>query len=314
MTRVLLFSQLTMAASTQGLITSQTALEFAVSIARVTPPGPGYAIGKGIARWLSSRADSALVRAVRANQWVVAGKTDSSHFLDQAVQAVFRNSARSIYELYHYNQHLRAADQLFCIDPSFQAILARPELDRQGLVLAGLHMLGFDLGLQWLSLAQFKPLVLTIPNPQGGRQIEFDTRRKAGIKMVPGSVKGLLQALRFLKQGGMVMTGIDHPDPENNPRPRFFGLPAALPTHYIYLALKANVPVVVVGSRLEEDGKQHIYASTPIIMNPHPNRADELQINAEKVLSVVEEFIRRDPQQWLISRPVWPEIVQDVPR
>ena len=158
--------------------------------------------------------------------------------------------------MYHYNLHLRSADQLFSIDPSFQAILARPELDRQGLVLAGLHMLGFDLGLQWLSLAQFKPLVLTIPNPQGGRQIEFDTRRKAGLKMVPGSVKGLLQALRFLQQGGMVMTGIDHPAPENNPRPRFFGLPAALPTHYIYLALKAHVPVVVVGSRLEKDGKQ----------------------------------------------------------
>jgi len=110
------------------------------------------------------------------------------------------------------------------------------------------------------------------------------------------------------------MTGIDHPAPENNPRPRFFGLPAALPTHYIYLALKAKVPVVVVGSRLEEDGKQHIYASTPIIMKPYPNRADELQFNAEKVLAVVEKFIQRDPQQWLISRPVWPGTVQDVPR
>jgi lauroyl/myristoyl acyltransferase len=49
-------------------------------------------------------------------------------------------------------------------------------------------------------------------------------------------------------------------------------------------------------------------------MNPYPNRADELQINAEKVLAVVEEFIRRDPQQWLISQPVWPELLQDVPR
>ena len=101
----------TMAAGTQGLITSQTALEFAVSIARVTPPRLGYAIGTGIARWISSRADTVLVRAVRANQWIIAGKTDSSRFLDQAVQAVFRNSARSIYELYHYNQHLRSADQ-----------------------------------------------------------------------------------------------------------------------------------------------------------------------------------------------------------
>jgi phosphatidylinositol dimannoside acyltransferase len=303
-----------MAASTEGLITSQTALKCAVSIARVTPAWLGYAIGRWIARWLSSRTDSALVRAVRANQWVIAGKINSPRFLDQAVQAVFQNSARSIYELYHFNQRPRAADRMFSIDSSFQAILTRPEFDRAGLVLAGLHMLGFDLGLQWLSMAQFKPLVLTLPNPEGGRQMEFNTRQKAGIKMVPGSVKGLLQALHHLQQGGMVMTGIDHPTPESDPRPRFFGLPAALPTHYIYLALKAKVPVVVVGSRLEEDGKQHISASTPIEMNPYPNRADELQINAEKVLAVVEEFIRRDPQQWLISQPVWPEIIQDVPR
>ncbi len=303
-----------MAANTEGLITGQTALKFAVFIARVTPPGLGDAIGRLIARGISSRTDSALVSAVRANQWVVSGKIESSKILDQVVKAAFRNSARSIYELYHYNQRPRAADRLFSIDPSFQTILARPEFDRSGLVLAGLHMLGFDLGLQWLSMAQFKPLVLTLPKPEGGRQMEFNTRREAGLRMVPSTVKGLLQALRHLQQGGMVMTGIDHPTPESDPRPCFFGLPAALPTHYIYLALKAKVPVVVVGSRLEEDGKQHIYASAPVEMSPHPDRAQQLQSNAEKVLAVVEDFIRRDPQQWLISQPVWPDIIQDVPR
>ncbi len=303
-----------MATSIERLITSQAALKFAVSIAQATPPRLGYAIGTVIARWISSRTDTGPVMAVRANQWVIAGKISSSRILDQAVQTVFWNSARSIYELYHYIQRPRAVDQMFSIDPSFQAILARPEFDQHGLVLAGLHMVGFDLGLQWLSMDQFKPLVLTLPNPEGGRRMEFETRRKAGINMVPGSVKGLLQAFHYLQQGGMVLTGIDHPAPESDPRPCFFGLPAALPTHHIYLALKAKVPIVVVASRLEEDGKQHIYASAPIEMSPHSNRAEELQSNAEKVLAVVEEFIRRAPQQWLISQPVWPEIMQDVPR
>jgi len=69
------------------------------------------------------------------------------------------------------------------------------------------------------------------------------------------------------------------------------------------------VPIMVVASRLEEDGKYHIYALPPIEMDPHPNRADELLLNAEKVLSVAGEFIRQAPLQWLISLPVWPDII-----
>ncbi len=302
-----------MAASLEQLITSQAALKLAVTIAQATPPQPGYALGRLIARWISSRRDSGPVRAVRANQWIIAGRKSSPQFLDQAVLAVLRNSARSIYELYHTLQHPRALDRMFVIDPSFQDIFARPEFDREGLVLAGLHMVGFDLGLQWLCMHSFKPLVLTIPDPQGGRRLEFETRQKTGIRMVPGSVKGLLQALRFLLKGGMVMTGIDHPAADATPRPRFFGLPAALPTHHIYLAARAQVPVVVVGSCLQEDGKIHIFASAPVEMRASPNRQEELLNNAEKVLEVVEDFIRRTPQQWLITLPVWPDLIEDVP-
>jgi lauroyl/myristoyl acyltransferase len=133
------------------------------------------------------------------------------------------------------------------------------------------------------------------------------------MKLVPGSVNGLRQAVRYLQQGGMVVTGMDRPVPESDPQPRFFGRRAALPSHHIFLALKAQVPVVVVVSRLEEDGKLHIYASPPIEMDSYPTRPGELLGNTEKVLAVAEVFIRQAPQQWLVPLPVWPDIMNVVP-
>jgi KDO2-lipid IV(A) lauroyltransferase len=303
-----------MATSIERLINSPVALKFTASIAQAIPPRLGYSIARLAARWISSQRDSGQVRAVRSNQWIIAGERSCSHSLDLAVQAVFQNSARSIYELYHYGQAPGLFEQMYTCDPSFQVISGRPEFDRRGLVIAGLHMAGFDLGLRWLCMGLIKPLVLTIPNPEGGRQMEFKTRQKTGMKLVPGSINGLRKAVRYLQQGGMVATGIDRPVPESDRRPRFFGRQAALPSHHIFLALKAQVPVVMVISRLEEDGKYHIYASPFIEMDSFPNRADELRINSEKVLAMAEGFIRQAPQQWLISLPVWPEIMNVVPK
>ena len=288
-------------------INSRIGLKLGFAIARITPPWLGYAIARLAARWIASRRDSELVRAVRSNQWVVAGGKLNQKTLDQAVLGVFQNSARSAYELYHHIHDLDTAGHLFTIDPSFQALIDRPRFDRRGLMAAGLHMSGFDLAFQWLCMKWLQPLALTIPNPEGGRWLEFEIRKRTVMDLVPGSVNGLRQAIRYLGKGGMVATGIDRPEAAYQPCPRFFGRPASLPTHHIFLALKARVPVVIVASHLGTDGVYHLIASPPIEMDPYPDRDDALLYNAEKVLATAETFIREAPQQWLISLPVWSE-------
>jgi lauroyl/myristoyl acyltransferase len=297
----------------ERLINSRTGLKMAVSVARATPPWLGYTIARLVARWISSQDDTELVKAVRTNQWVVTGETLNNKDLDQAVRAVFGNSARSIYELYHYIQDPIKASRLITIDPSAQAVIDRPKFDQRGLVVAGLHKGNFDLIFQWLCINGFDPLALTIPNPEGGRQLEFEFRNKTIMNLVPGSMNGLRQAIRYLKQGGMVVTGIDRPQDEIKFQPSFFGRPANLPTHHIYLALKAQTPVMIVFSRREADGKYHVLASDPIEMDHYPDRAAEMLYNGEKVLAVAESFIRQTPQQWLINKPVWLEALNLVP-
>ncbi len=289
-------------------INSQIGLKLGFTFARFSPPWFGYLIAKLAGWWISSRPDSNLVKAVRSNQSVVAGGRLPTKSLDQVVRSVFNYTSRSIYDLYHHIQDLNTAGKLFVIEPSFQPIIDRPKFDQRGLIAVGLHMSGFDLAMQWLCLNSIQPLALTIPDPEGGRGVEFEIRKRTVLNLVPSSFKGLRQALRYLNQGGMVVTGLDRPIAAYNPSPRFFGRPAALPTHHTFLALKANVPVVVAASRLEDDGLYHLVASPPIEMDPNPDRTDALLYNTEKILASAEELILKDPQQWIISLPVWPEI------
>jgi len=296
------------------LISSRIGLNLAVFLARAIPPWLGYSIARLAGLWISSRRDLALVKAVRANQWVVSGETLSRESLEKATQAVFQNSARSIYDVYHYIQNPIAAGKIFTFDPSFQAELGRPEFTQRGLVAAGLHISSFDLALQWIcGMKWIKPLVLTIPNPQNGQQLEFEIRQKTGMNLVPATVSGMRQAVNHLMQGGLVATGIDRPVKDSQIRPLFFDRPASLPIHHIYLALKGDAPVVLVACHLEEDGKYHLNVSMPIEMERFPNRAQELRFNAEKVLAAAEQFIRQSPQQWSVSLPVWPEVLDLVP-
>lgn len=294
-----------------SFLKSKTSLKLGLAIANATPPRLGYAIARWVAQLISSRRRSTLVEGIRINQQIVAQGGLDQQGLDRAVSEVLFNTARSFYDLYHQLNELQAASPMFIIEPSFQILTDRPKFDRRGLVVAGIHMAGFDLALQWLCLELIKPLAITIPIPQGGRALEYQRRMEMGVQLVPGNFEGLRKAVRFLKKGGMVVTGIDHPNQVYQPKPRFFGLPAALPTHHIFLALKANCPVVVAASHLETDGLYHLTASSPIELDPYPDREDQLQYNAEKVLTTAEAFIRRNPQQWLIHQPVWEKRIGD---
>jgi lauroyl/myristoyl acyltransferase len=298
----------------QRLNDSRFALSLVSAVGRGLPRSLGHALTDLLAARIASRKDSKMIQAVRANQWVARGETLKGEALDQAVLETLRHSARSIFDLYHFMQNPRATGHLIVLDPATEALIRRPEFDKRGLMLVGLHLSNFDLVGQWLIQQGMKPLVLTIPNPQGGRRLEFEVRKKAGMNLVPASFAALRQALRHLQQGGVVLTGIDRPIPAPRLCPRFFGRPAALPMHHISLAAKAKVPVMIMVMNLQPDGKYHVLTSDLIEMDPHKDRATEEIQNAEKVLGFAERFIRQAPQQWSISLPVWPEALDLVPQ
>jgi len=303
-----------MAINQKKILESTFGVSLVSFLGQALPLRLGHWLADTIAERIAARQDSEMIRAVRANQWVVCGESLEKEALDRAVSETLRYSARSLFDLYHYINRPEVTRHLIVLDEATRQLTRRSEFDERGLLVAGVHLSNFDLILQWLCTNGIRPLVLTIPDPQGGRRKEYEMRKKTGMNLVPASVSALRQALNHLEQGGIVLTGIDRPIPAPRVRPLFFGRPASLPMHHIFLALKVRVPMVVMAANLRPDGKYQIETSNSIEMDPHPDRDLEAIQNAEKVLSIAERFIRLVPQQWSMSLPVWPETLDLVPK
>jgi KDO2-lipid IV(A) lauroyltransferase len=245
---------------------------------------------------------------------VVNGENLTRERLDLATLEALRNSARSIFDLYHYLDHMAAAGRLIVLDSETQQLIGRKEFEDRGLMLLGIHLSSFDFVLRWLCQQGIRPMVLTVPDARGGRRTEFEMRRAAGMNLVPATVGGLRLAIRHLKGGGAVLTGIDRPILRPRLLPRFFGRPAALPVHPIILAMRARVPIAVVAATLAPDGKYHVEVSEMIEPKGDPRNETDTLRNAEAVLRVAEAFIRRAPQQWSVPLAVWPSAVELAPQ
>jgi len=297
----------------QQIINSGFGINMLSTVARLIPVWLGYRLADFAADRIVAHPGSRMVRAVRANQWVISGETLDKQALDRAVYETYRNSARSIFDLYHYILNPGAIERLIVFNATVQQLIQRPEFDQRGLMVVGLHISNFDLVLRALTLRGMRSLILTIPDPQGSQRVEYEMRKKTGMNLVPASFGALRQAIRYLQQGGVVLTGIDRPIPEPKCRPRFFGRPADLPAHHVYLAAKTHVPVMVMVTIRQPDGKNHIFTSDPIEMESHPDTDTEMLRNAEKVLRIGEDFIRQAPNQWSVPLPVWPEVLDQTP-
>ena len=139
-------------------------------------------------------------------------------------------------------------------------------------------------------------------------------RKRTGMHLVPASLSTLRQAVRHLEQGGIVLTGMDHPVSDSKYRPRFFGHESCLPTHYVSLALRARVPIAIMAAIRQEDGAYQTLSSEPMELAYDSDHEKEILSNAENLLHRAEEFIRLAPEQWNIPMPVWPQFLGHVPQ
>ncbi len=296
----------------ETLTNSDTGIRLLSTIAARIPSRLGYGIADLTAQLLAQQRTSELVRAVRGNQRVVLGEGCSSAVLDQTVHETIRLAARSIFDLYHYLPDPDAIGRMIVLDPTAQRLARRYLSEDRGLLLVGIHLSSFDLLVRWFCRQWMQLMVLTLPDPQGGRRTEYEMRRQLGVNLVPATIPGLRRALKHLESGGAVLTGIDRPVPKPRLLPRFFGRPAALPVHHVFLATRARVPLAVVAATLEHDGQYHVRTSDLIEFHDGHGGDDQMLRNAETVLRVAEGFIRRAPQQWSMPLPVWPCTIDPV--
>lgn len=290
------------------LFNSAPALRLGFWLGRTLPPSIGLFLADGVARLTARRRTSPLMQAIQGNLRVVLGAEATDEQVYQTARAALRHAAKAYFDLYHTlaigPQALKAAVESTPItEYVMQEMLQQP----RGAMVVMAHMSNFDLGALAFAQRGLRINVLSYADPTGGYVLQNQMRLEGGINLMQVGVNTLRDALKALRAGELVATGVDRPDPFGGGEELlFFGKPARLPVGHIRLALQTNVPVIVACCeyrRAQNSYRVHMFRW--LEMEHVGTRQQDVLHNAQRVLSVLEDLIAAHPEQWLMFYPLW---------
>lgn len=277
-------------------------------LGKTLPPRGGHCVVVLLSRLIVTFKPD-VYHAARANLRHVLGNTASDVELDRAVHRLFRNALRGYYELFH-NVGRGIVDVADFRPPVHLAPEARQYIDEalasgRGLMILGAHVSNFDLA--WIGLSQYIPVqmqALSLAAPPPGFEFFNHLREKGNVLLTPIAPRSLRDAMARLRQGGIVLTGVDRPIGEGDEPVEFFGATAYLPTGYIRIPLRTDSLVMTMAAYFE-DGVYHVVGNPPLEMERTGDDGVDVTLNLRCVLAQIESLIMRHPDQWMMFLPVW---------
>jgi lauroyl/myristoyl acyltransferase len=284
-----------------------------LAAARLLPLAAGYRLADALGRKIARKHNSPMVQAVRTNQWVVSGCSLNTEALDRRTEEVFIQRGRNLYQNYHFFRESDFLDKQVILDESFLKVIEHSQRRDSPQMLVLPHFANYDLVAAAAARKGLTMQVLSFPDPGLNYRQENQFRKEEGYTVTPITVSSLRMALKNLKQGGTVLTGMDRPFGEFSLHPTFFGKASNLPTGYIRLAISSGSPLVVIRCYITSEGQCIVSATEPIPIRKDADPVQEQLINIYSVLSVVEEMIISYPELWFMFYPVWPDLLKVTP-
>lgn len=276
-------------------------------LARILPRRTAYWLADALAAATARRGNLALVQAVRSNQAVVRGLGYDHPALGLAVEQVLRNAARGYVDLFRAMAGgVEGLVESCVFDEDLDKLIRNAQQAGRGGIAVSAHLSCFDMLLLSLSARGLPPQALSYSNPRGSYRVQNALRRRFGVDLTPLSPQALRQAIRRLRRGGIVITGVDRPAPEGEELV-LFGRRARLPIGHARLAIHTGSPILIVTCR--SDGERGYRAGAKALIDPKEyagGKGDTVAL-AQHVASLLEECIRERPEEWFMFFPVWPE-------
>ena len=285
--------------------TTRWGCEAAFSAARALPRRWAYAMGEWLFGRVASRPELPLPLALRANLAVVLGLPEEDPEVARGVTLILRYACHSYVDLARASKRGSWAVAQRCrLQPEILDSLDDALGARQGVVLAGAHTCSFDFLLTALSRRFPDVLLLTKPNPTGSSRVMNQLRIDLGLDLSPISAASLREAVRRLRQGGIVVLAADVPlrGPGGL---TFFGRPCRLSDGFARIALSAGARLMVGFSHQVGDGE---YEGLGELVPPPPpglGRQEEARRWAQKGLVRLEALLAQYPEEWLMPERVW---------
>lgn len=175
----------------------------------------------------------------------------------------------------------------------------------EGTILVSMHLGNFDLVGQVIAAQGWQ---LTVPveriEPPELFNLLTRWRQSQGIRLLPVD-EAPRAILRAISRGEIAGLTADRHVAGKSITLDFFGQPAVLPRGPASLARRTGAPLLVgIGVRRPDGGFEGFITPPVPTERTSDATADEERIT-RAVVAIMEEFVRRYPDQWLAFSPVW---------
>ena len=275
-------------------------------LARHSPRWMGYGLARIAASTIVHQKPE-LYWTVRSNLRQIVGQSEDDGVLHEMARQVFYHAGQTFYDFFHtIGQPPEALIEAVRIPGALIEQIESEMARGQGVLVLGAHMSNFDMVFVALGAHRLPIQVLSLANPQAGSHILNRLRTRGELEITPITPESLRAAIRRLKNGGIVLTGVDRPIPQDRELVEFFGRPAYLPVGPVRLALMTGATVVVGACRYDPDEGYVLDTTWPVEMTCAGDRRQDVLINTRRIAAIVEGYVRAHPEQWMMFHPFWP--------
>lgn len=289
-------------------------LQLVSAIGRRIPLRVGRAMGRalGTLAWHLVRRE----RRKALRNFAVAFPNWSERDRERAIREMFRHFGMSLFEMaWLPNMSAATRDRTTIVD-GIDRVLELIDAGR-GVICFTAHCGNWE----WLSyvMGTYGRPVYVLQRerdqPEMNRWIT-GLRARSGVRTIDrGSSRSAREMIEAVRSGGMLAFVIDQNIRTESVKVPFFGKPALTPIGPARFAIRTEAAIVPAVIERRADGMQHARFLEPIFCT----RDDDPVALTARLTRVVEEQIRRVPEQWVWmhdrwrERPQW-EVGQDASR
>ncbi len=249
-------------------------------------------------------------RIAKENFSHVLGKAPDDPEVRRVARRSFQNYARYLCDVLRYPRVSRAEfEQRVIIEREGRHHLEHALAMGKGAILVSAHFGNMDIPSVVLA-EKYRPITLVAESLRPPQLMDLLTRMRAqrDVHMFPydRAPRRIMEALKRNEMTGFLLDfGITHHLDIATVDVNFFGTTTRFPAGPAQLASITGAPILVGHARVAPDGKIYVRTTEPILVKRTTDRQRDLQVTMQEIATRFEAFIRRDPDQWYMFRPMW---------
>ncbi|MBS9776366.1 MAG: lysophospholipid acyltransferase family protein [Fusobacterium sp.] len=182
---------------------------------------------------------------------------------------------------------------------NIESLLAR----NKGLVVATIHMGNMESTLKAAENYEIVTVAKKQRNPYINDFMNKLRAKYSNVKIIEKSRNTSRELLEEINEKKIIALFSDHRD--SGSIVHFFNKDAKAPTGAVSLALKHDIPLILVYNVMNDDNTTTIYVSDEIILDRTDNFKEDVNKNTQTLISEIEKIITKYPEQWMWFHDRW---------